>query len=64
MKVLVNYGSEDGMKKVDLNLSTEGTNDSISQLMTESHFSNRLSKRESINNLMRKHPAVHLMRSQ
>ena len=60
---LVNYGSEDGMKKVDLNLSTEGTNDSISQLMTESHFSNRLSKRESINNLMRKHPAVHLMRS-
>ena len=63
-KTMVNYGKSEGVKHVEATFASQhSTEDGVTSLMTGTSFSTLQERRDGINLLMRKHPAVHLMRT-
>ena len=63
-RIMVNYGKSEGVKHVEATFANQHSlEDGVTSLMTGTSFTTLQKRREGINHLMRKHPAVHLMRT-
>ena len=61
---MVNYGKSEGVKHVEATFAKQlTTEDGVTSLITGTSFTTLQERRDGINLLMRKHPAVHLMRT-